>query len=53
MAAKRSARILCAPQTTGTRLDWTLDSELILSTLTDFEGSYVDMYADWLVAGPN
>jgi hypothetical protein len=46
-------RILCAPQTTGTRLDWTLDSELILSTLTDFEGSYVDMYADWLVAGPN
>jgi hypothetical protein len=46
-------RVLCAPQTTGTRLDWTLDLQLILSTLTDFEGSYADMYADWLVAGPN
>jgi hypothetical protein len=48
-----AGRILCAPQTTGTRLDWTHDELLILSTLTDFEGSYPDMYADWLVAGPD
>jgi hypothetical protein len=26
---------------------------MILTTLTDFEGSYEDMYQDWLIAGPN
>jgi hypothetical protein len=48
-----AGRILCAPQTTGTRLDWTHDALLILGTLTDFDGSYPDMYADWQVAGPD
>jgi hypothetical protein len=48
-----AGRILCAPQTEGTRLDWTHDELLILSTLTDFEGSYADMYADWQDAGPD
>lgn len=44
--------ILCAPQTVGIRVDWTVDSLLILSTLTDFDGSYPDVYQDWLIAGP-
>ena len=47
-----AGRILCAPQTSGIRFDWTLDSLLILSTLTDFDGNYGDAYADWLIAGP-
>jgi len=53
IAGQPAGRILCAPQTTGTRLDWTHDALLILSTLTDFDGSYSAMYADWLVAGPD
>jgi hypothetical protein len=48
-----AGRILCAPQTVGIRVDWTYDTPLILSTLTDFEGSYEDTYQDWLIAGPN
>lgn len=47
-----AGRILCAPQTVGIRIDWTHDSLLILSTLTNFNGSYVDAYEDWLIAGP-
>jgi len=53
IGSEPAGRVMCAPQLTGTRLDWTLDSELILSTLTDFESSYPDMHADWLIAGPN
>jgi hypothetical protein len=45
--------LLCAASVVGTRLDWTHDELLILSTLTDFEGSYPDMWADWQVAGPD
>ena len=37
----------------GTRLFWTYDDLLILSDLDDNDGSYPDMYADWLIAGPN
>jgi hypothetical protein len=44
--------LLCAPGVVGTRLDWTHDATSILSTLTDFEGSYPDMWADWQIAGP-
>lgn len=47
-----AGRILCAPQTVGIRFDWTHDDLLILSTLTDFEGSYANAYEDWLIAGP-
>lgn len=47
-----AGRILCAPQTVGIRVDWTHDALLILSTLTDFDGSYSDGYQDWLIAGP-
>lgn len=47
-----AGRILCAPQTSGIRFDWTHDELLILSTLTDFDGSYPSVYQDWLVAGP-
>jgi hypothetical protein len=37
----------------GIRLDWTDDRLSILTTLTDFEGSYPDTYSDWQAAGPN
>jgi hypothetical protein len=37
---------------TGAQFDWTLDDQLIFSQLIDLEGSYPDMYADWLIAGP-
>ncbi|HYI21406.1 MAG TPA: hypothetical protein VEX62_02115 [Candidatus Limnocylindrales bacterium] len=47
-----AGRALCAPQTVGVRLDWTHNDLLILSNLTDFEGSYADNYEDWLIAGP-
>lgn len=47
-----AGRILCAPQTVGIRFDWTHDRLLILSTLTDFDGSYPDTYQDWQIAGP-
>lgn len=47
-----AGRVMCAPQTAGTRMDWTYDPLLILSTLTDFEGSYADMHEDWQIAGP-
>ena len=47
-----AGRLLCAPGIVGTRLDWTYDALTILSTLTDFEGSYADMWADWQIAGP-
>ncbi len=48
-----AGRILCAPSVIGARYDWTHDGLAILTTLTDFEGSYEDLYQDWLVAGPN
>jgi len=48
-----AGRILCAPSVIGTRFDWTHDDLMILTTLTDFEGSYEDLYQDWLIAGPN
>lgn len=47
-----AGRILCAPQTSGIRLDWTHDALWILSTLTNFDGSYPDIYQDWQIAGP-
>lgn len=47
-----AGRILCAPQTVGIRVDWTHDALTILSTLTDFDGTYGDAYQDWLFAGP-
>jgi hypothetical protein len=47
-----AGRVLCAPQVVGIRVDWTHDDLLILTTLTDFEGSYGDAYQDWLAAGP-
>ena len=53
IGSEPAGRLLCAPHITGTRMDWTYDDLLILSTLIDLEGSYADMYADWLVAGPN
>jgi len=52
IAGTPAGRILCAPQTAGIRFDWTLDSLMILSTLTDFDGNYGDAYEDWLIAGP-
>ena len=48
-----AGRILCAPSVTGTQLVWTDNGRLIMSDLIDLEGSYPDMYKDWLVAGPN
>ena len=48
-----AGRLLCAPSITGTRFDWTDNAKLILSSLIDLEGSYSDMYQDWLIAGPN
>ena len=48
-----AGRILCAPSVTGTQLAWTDNNLLILSDLIDLEGSYPDMYEDWLIAGPN
>jgi hypothetical protein len=48
-----AGRVLCAPSVVGIRVDWTHDDLAILSTLTDFEGSYPDAYQDWLIAGPN
>ncbi len=48
-----AGQLLCAPDPLGgTRLFWTHDDLLILSDLDDNEGSYPDMYADWLIAGP-
>ncbi len=47
-----AGRVLCAPQTVGIRADWTHDLLTILTTLTDFDGSYGDAYQDWLIAGP-
>jgi hypothetical protein len=38
---------------TGTQLVWTDNGRLIMSDLIDLEGSYPDMYKDWLIAGPN
>lgn len=52
IAGVTAGRILCAPQISGIRFDWTHDSLLILSTLTNFGGSYPDTYQDWLIAGP-
>ncbi len=52
IAGTPAGRILCAPQTVGIRFDWTHDELLILSTLTNFDGSYVDTYEDWQAAGP-
>jgi len=46
-------RLLCGPQVAGIRFDWTDERLSILTTLTDFEASYSDTYADWLAAGPN
>ena len=48
-----AGRILCAPSVTGTQLVWTDNGKLIMSDLIDLEGSYPDMYKDWLIAGPN
>jgi hypothetical protein len=49
-----AGQLLCFPDPLGgTRLIWTYDDLLILSDLDDNEGSYPDMYADWLIAGPN
>jgi len=49
-----AGQLLCAPDPLGgTRLFWTHDDLLILSDLDDNEGSYPDMYADWLIAGPD
>jgi hypothetical protein len=48
-----AGRILCAPSVTGTQLVWTDNGRLIMSDLIDLEGSYPDMYKDWLIAGPN
>ena len=45
-------RLLCAPQLSGIRFDWTDERLNILTTLTDFETSYPDTYTDWLEAGP-
>lgn len=49
-----AGQLLCAPDPLGgTHLFWTHDDLLILSDLDDNEGSYPDMYSDWLVAGPD
>jgi hypothetical protein len=49
-----AGQLLCAPHPLGgTILDWTHDELLILSQLDDNDGSYPDMYADWLIAGPD
>jgi hypothetical protein len=48
-----AGRILCAPQIVGARYDWTHDALEILTTLTDFDGNYGDLYEDWLIAGPD
>ena len=53
IGGSEAGRILCAPSVIGVRSDWTHDDLMILTTLTDFEGSYEDMYQDWLIAGPN
>jgi len=45
--------VLCAPSVTGTQFVWTTNDLLIESQLIDLEGSYPDMYQDWLIAGPN
>ena len=45
-------RLLCAPQTVGIRFDWTDNRLGILSTLTDFDGSYGETWDDWGIAGP-
>lgn len=46
-------RVLCAPQTAGIRFDWTDDQLNILTTLTDFDGSYAETFESWQQAGPN
>jgi len=48
-----AGQYLCAPYVTGAQFDWTFDDQLIFSQLIDLEGSYSDLYADWLIAGPN
>ncbi len=45
-------RVQCAPQFVGIRFDWTDDLTNILSTLTDFDGSYADTYPQWSNGGP-
>jgi len=48
-----AGQLLCTEHVTGTQLVWTHDDLLIFSQLIDNDGSYPDMYADWLIAGPN
>jgi hypothetical protein len=50
---QQAGRLFCAPAITGTQFVWTHDQLLIMSQLIDLEGSYPDMYTDWLTAGPN
>ena len=48
-----SGRLLCVPQFSGIRFDWT-DSRLnILSMLVDLDGDFGLTFADWQAGGPN
>jgi hypothetical protein len=53
IAGQPGGMVLCAPSISGTQFVWTTNDLLIQSQLIDLEGSYPDMYQDWLIAGPN
>ena len=53
IGGQTAGQVLCAPAITGTQFFWTDNNLRIMSQLSDLEGSYPDMYSDWLQAGPN
>ena len=48
-----AGEVFCAPQTAGIRMDWTDMRLNILTSASEFEGSYADVYQTWQEAGPN
>jgi hypothetical protein len=53
IGGETAGQVMCAPAITGTQFFWTDNNLLIISQLSDLEGSYADMYSDWLQAGPD
>jgi hypothetical protein len=53
IGGETAGQVMCAPAITGTQFFWTDNNLLIMSQLSDLEGSYADMYSDWLQAGPD
>lgn len=48
-----AGRLMCADYDTGLIAYWTHEGFAILSSIVLFEGTYPDLYAIWLIAGPD